>query len=138
MTTTPTTPDTHADRRLFHVTIVTPEALALETDVLSVTFPAHDGMVGILTHRAPLLTKLGTGVLLLDSPTSTQKFVISGGYAQMKDNALTILTDEAIAAAEITPERIAAETAKLAALKPATEPHAKAQARLTALRQAAQ
>ncbi len=135
-----TTPaaDTATDKRLFHVTIVTPEALALEADAISVIFPAHDGMVGILTHRAPLLTKLGVGLLTLESPVGTQNYLIAGGYAQMKDNTLTILTDEALAVSDILPGMLAAETAKLANLKPGTEPHTRAQARLTALRQATQ
>ena len=100
----------------FHVAVLTPEAPVLEADVNQVLVPAHDGLVGVLTHRAPLLTKLGTGVLRLDSPTEQQKFVITGGYAQMKDNVLTILTDEAIPAAQVTAQAIAAENSKLSAV----------------------
>lgn len=97
----------------FHVALLTPEAPVLEADVEQVIVPAHDGLVGVLTQRAPLLTKLGVGVLRLDLPAGAQRFVISGGYAQMKDNVLTILTDEALPAEQVTPEVIAAEDRKL-------------------------
>lgn len=100
----------------FHVAVLTPEAPVLEADVNQVLVPAHDGLVGVLTHRAPLLTKLGTGVLRLDTPQGQQKYVITGGYAQMKDNVLTILTDDAIPAAQVTSQAIAAEARKLEAV----------------------
>jgi len=126
--------------KLFHLALITPEALQLEADVLQAQFPAHDGSIGILTHRAPLLTKLGTGVLRLDLPEhEVQTFFISGGYAQMKDNVLTVLTDQALTAEQITPAVVAAEEAKLQPLSPAdpaTPVKRQAiQARLTAMRQ---
>jgi F0F1-type ATP synthase epsilon subunit len=49
-----------------------------------------------LTHRAPLLAKLGKGPLRLDLASGQRKlFRIQGGIAQMKDNRLTILTQTA-------------------------------------------
>jgi F0F1-type ATP synthase epsilon subunit len=72
--------------------------MIIETEVTSVKFPAHDGLVGILIYRAPLLTKLGSGRLTLNTTNEGEKtYQIRGGYAQMKDNVLTILTDDAIA-----------------------------------------
>lgn len=105
------------DSKLFRAALVSPEAQLLEAEVRSVKVPAHDGMIGILTHRAPLLTKLGTGVLELDLADGRhQRFLISGGYAQMKDNVLTILTDQATASEQITPQTRDALAAQLAAI----------------------
>ena len=122
----------------FHVAVLTPEAPVLEADVLQVLVPGHDGLIGVLTHRAPLLTKLGTGVLRLDSPTEKQRFVIIGGYAQMKDNVLTILTDEAIPESNVSNQLIAAESAKLNAVQgtdtPAMLRRQQLQARIQAMR----
>jgi F-type H+-transporting ATPase subunit epsilon len=98
----------------FKADLVTPEALVLETEVSEVQLPGHDGYVGILNQRAPLLTKLGVGILQLHTPTGVRKFLVSGGYAQMKDNLLTILTDEAIPEAQITPELVKTKQSKLA------------------------
>lgn len=86
------------DAKAFRAAVVTPEALIIEAEVTSVKFPAHDGLVGVLIHRAPMLTKLGSGPLTLSTTAGDEKvYQIRGGYAQMKDNVLTILTDDAIA-----------------------------------------
>jgi F-type H+-transporting ATPase subunit epsilon len=105
------------ESKIFHAAVVSPEAQLLEADVTAVQFPAHDGMVGILTHRAPLLTRLGTGVLRLDLATGEPaRFLIAGGYAQMRDNVLTLLTDDALSASDVTSEYRTHQAAKLAAL----------------------
>ena len=97
----------------FKASLITPEAIVLETNVTGAKIPAYDGLVGILSHRAPLLAKLGTGVLTLDTTGGSQKFLVTGGYAQMKGEELTILTTEAIPAGQITQQTVAAEQAKL-------------------------
>ncbi|MEM1012302.1 MAG: F0F1 ATP synthase subunit epsilon, partial [Planctomycetota bacterium] len=64
--------------------------------VRGVVLPAHDGLVGILTGRAPMLVKLGTGELRAEVTSGTSRqFSISGGVAQMKDNKLVVLTEQA-------------------------------------------
>ncbi|MEI8195859.1 MAG: F0F1 ATP synthase subunit epsilon [Phycisphaerae bacterium] len=105
------------DSKTFRAAVISPEAQLLDTDVTQVVIPAHDGMVGLLTHRAPLLTRLGVGILRLDLPDGTgSRFLITGGYAQMRDNVLTILTDEALPADQVTPQLRTATAAKMAAL----------------------
>ena len=102
----------------FKASLITPEAILFETSVVFAQIPAHDGLVGILEKRAPLLAKMGTGILRLDTaPNVSQRFLVTGGYAQMKGDELTILTTEAIPAKQITQETIASEQAKLAQLK---------------------
>ena len=82
----------------FQCVVVTPEEQALEATASQVILPAWDGDVGILTGRAPLLVKLGVGVLRVDVANGpSRKFVIDGGIAQMKGEKLTILTNQAIA-----------------------------------------
>ena len=108
---------TATESKTFHAALVTPEAQLLDCEVTAVQIPAHDGLLGLLNHRAPLLTKLGVGILTLESPGSApQRFLIAGGYAQMKDNVLTILTDEATPAAAVTVALRDAEARKLASL----------------------
>lgn len=82
--------------RSFHYSVVTPEQAVLEGEAESVTFPAHDGEVGILKGRAPLLCRLGIGPLKVRSGDEEQVLLIDGGFAQMVDNRLTILTEQAV------------------------------------------
>lgn len=106
----------------FACTVVTPEQQRFDGQVSQAIVPAHDGLLGILTHRAPLLVKLGVGPLRLDKPDGQKLFFfIDGGVAQMKDDRLTILSGEATPASEIDYEAARAEYAEAAALK-ATDP----------------
>jgi F-type H+-transporting ATPase subunit epsilon len=89
----------------FQCTIVTPEQQILDESINQAIIPGYDGMIGILTDRSPLLTKLGTGTLRVDRAGGQQSyFFVEGGVAQMKDNKLTILTTQAIPAAQIDAE----------------------------------
>ncbi len=100
----------------FHCSVITPERAVLEADATFVAFPAHDGEVGILPGRAPLLFKLGIGVLRVESPTvegGEESLFIDGGFAQMVEDRLTILTEQAKRPAEI--DRAAVEKALAAA-----------------------
>lgn len=83
----------------FQCVVVTPEQELLDQKANQVILPAYDGLIGILTDRAPMLARLGKGLLRIDPVGGTsQSYAIEGGVAQMKDNKLTILTHKAIAA----------------------------------------
>jgi F-type H+-transporting ATPase subunit epsilon len=106
----------------FQCVVVTPEQQVLDEQIVQAIIPGHDGKVGILTDRAPLLLKLGQGEMRLDLPSGQrQTFYVEGGVAQMKDNKLTILTTEATPAANINAESARAELAEAQAAKP-TDP----------------
>jgi F-type H+-transporting ATPase subunit epsilon len=80
----------------FKCVVVTPEQQLLEESLTQAIIPAFDGLLGILTDRAPLLAKLGKGKLRLDLASGQQRsYQIDGGIAQMKGNLLTILTHAA-------------------------------------------
>src|SRR6185437_1419499 len=103
----------------FQCVVVTPEQQALDESAAQVIVPAWDGETGILTDRAPLLVKLGIGVLRVDLASgSTRKFMIDGGIAQMKDNRLTILTSYAVAAEDIDVQAARAQYAEAEARIP--------------------
>lgn len=88
----------------FHCSIVTPERAVLETEAHSVSLPAHDGEIGILRGRAPLLCQLGIGTLRVEGPEGKEVFFVDRGFAQMADNKLTILTEQARRPSEIDRE----------------------------------
>ncbi|MBI1827554.1 MAG: ATP synthase F1 subunit epsilon [Planctomycetes bacterium] len=87
----------------FHCAVITPERVILDCEAQSVMFPAHDGEMGILTHRAPLVCKLGVGTLRVETGGQKQLFLIDGGFAQMLNNRLSILTQFAQKSSEIQP-----------------------------------
>jgi F-type H+-transporting ATPase subunit epsilon len=86
----------------FQCQLVTPEAMLLEAQVDYVDLPAHDGQVGLMHLRAPLVVKLGVGKLRLDLHESeSRQFLVDGGFAEMKNDKLVLLTDRAIPAEQI-------------------------------------
>jgi len=93
----------------FLCSVITPEQAVLEANATFVAFPAHDGEVGILRDRAPLLFKMGIGVLRVETPEGNHRFFVDGGFAQMVDNRLTLLTEQAKRPEEI--DRAAVERA---------------------------
>ncbi len=100
----------------FRCTIVTPEMQVLDESLTQAILPAHDGLLGILTDRAPLLAKLGQGPLRVDlAGGQSRHYYVEGGIAQMKDNELTILTSEATPADEINADAARAEYAEAVA-----------------------
>jgi F-type H+-transporting ATPase subunit epsilon len=89
--------------RKLHCCIITPEQQVFDGDATSVVLPAHDGFLGVLTNRAPLLCELGTGVLRVDTPKEGSKeFYVDGGFAQVLNNDVTILTERAAAAEAVS------------------------------------
>jgi F-type H+-transporting ATPase subunit epsilon len=118
----------------FQCTIVTPEAQPFNAAVTSVVLPAHDGQLGLLTNRAPILVRLGAGNLKIETTGKEVNYYVQGGVAQMKDNKLTVLTHEAVPASEINAEAARTELANAEKL-PAENP-AQRETRSNAIRRA--
>src|SRR6185503_3512866 len=102
--------------KTFHCTVITPERPVLEREATFVAFPAFDGEMGVLPHRAPILAKLGAGELRVESPEGNADFFINGGFAQMVDDKLTLLTEEAKPKAELDRVKAAQDLAAALAL----------------------
>jgi F-type H+-transporting ATPase subunit epsilon len=101
----------------FNCVIVTPEQQLLDEKATQVIVPAHDGEMGILSNRAPMLTKIGVGRLRVDLPGGSSKsYFVEGGVAQMADNNLTVLTDLAVPLDQLSADSIQKELAEANAL----------------------
>lgn len=98
-----------ADSATFQCSVVTPERAILECDAKFVALPAWDGEVGVLRNRAPLLCRLGIGALRIETPGENHLLYVDGGFAEMAENKLTILTS----AARLPDELDATEIAKI-------------------------
>ena len=79
----------------FQCSVVTPEKTVVECAATFVAFPAHDGEMGILLNRAPLVCKLGIGQLRIESPGGDRALFVDGGFVEVADNRMTILTEQA-------------------------------------------
>ena len=82
--------------------LVTPEVTLLDEQVAALRFPLHDGQIGILPGRAPMIGRVGYGelkVTRLDGGESS--YFVDGGFVQVKAEAVTILTDRALSRDQI-------------------------------------
>lgn len=105
--------------------VITPEQQVLKAAVDAVVIPAHDGELGVLPDRAPLMCELGIGQLRYASGGQTRRLFIDGGFAQVHENHVSVLTNRAVPAEEISPELLAKAEAA-AAERVSVEPEAQA------------
>ena len=78
------------------VSVISPERILFEGQVDSVVAPAFDGEVGILTGHAPMMTLLGEGTLKLGSgATGGRRFRVEGGFLQVVDDRVRVVTESA-------------------------------------------
>ena len=77
------------------VSVISPEAVLFEGTTDSVVAPAFDGKVGILTGHAPMVTLLGTGELRLGAEGTGQRFLVEGGFLQVVDDTVRVVTEKA-------------------------------------------
>jgi F-type H+-transporting ATPase subunit epsilon len=83
----------------FHCSVVTPSESVFDDEVKYVSFPAWDGQLGVMDGRSPLLTRLGIGPMRIELADGASRwFFVDGGFAQVHEGALTILTEHAAAA----------------------------------------
>lgn len=76
--------------------IVSPERLLLSETVRSVTVPGADGYFTVLGDHAPLMTTLKPGfVTVVDSGGISHVYYVTGGFADVNGEGLTILAEEA-------------------------------------------
>jgi F-type H+-transporting ATPase subunit epsilon len=79
------------------ISVISPEATLFEGQADSVVAPAFDGEVGILTGHAPMMTLLGKGTLRVGSGGGSRSFTVEGGFLQVVDNAVRVVTEKASA-----------------------------------------
>ncbi len=83
------------------VVIVTPEETTFDQTAVSVVLPLFDGEAGILPGHAPMIGRLGPGEVRVRSDSGESRFYVDGGFAQIEQNVVSVLTGKSIPAAEI-------------------------------------
>lgn len=76
--------------------VVTPERTEVDRVASYVTLPMYDGELGVAPGRAALIGRLGYGVLKLETDTGTERLYIDGGFAQVEDDVVSVLTSRAL------------------------------------------
>ncbi|HWV56995.1 MAG TPA: hypothetical protein VNZ57_05935 [Longimicrobiales bacterium] len=82
-------------RPALRVAVIGPERLLFEGEADMVVAPAWDGEVGVLRGHAPFMVLLGRGDLRVRHGDSEQRFFLNGGFMQVVDDVVTVLTERA-------------------------------------------
>ncbi len=97
---------------LLQLSIVTPEKLIVADDAEQVNIPGTEGDLGILFDHAPILTTMRAGTLSYQKGNEIIAMVVSGGYAEVTANRVTILAETVEFKDEIDLERAEAARKK--------------------------
>lgn len=98
--------------------VVTPESTALEEQADFVALPLYDGEIGIAPGHSPLIGRLGYGEMRLKSGGRESHYYLDGGFVQVADNVVSVLTSRAVPAGKVdvaAAEKHLAEVARRAA-----------------------
>ena len=80
-----------ADR--FRLRVYTPERELVDADVREVTAEGAWGQIGVLPDHAALVTALEPGELAYRSEGAVVRLDLGGGFAEVRDNVMTVLAD---------------------------------------------
>lgn len=103
------------DDKLIEVEIVTPQNTLFSGKAESVSVPGSKSPFQVLHNHAPIVSALDPGaVKIVDANGVTKYFAVSGGFAEVRNNKVSILSQLAEQSASIN---VQADTAKLEELK---------------------
>ena len=89
-----------------YLEIVTPERVLYQGDVKNITAPGAYGEFMVLPEHAPFFTSLEIGRLRFQTDSGQQWAAVHGGYFEVLDNRVTVLSNRAELAHEIDIERV--------------------------------
>ena len=81
-----------------HFELVTPAKLVLSEDVYMVVVPGTEGEMGIMAGHAPVMASIKDNAELAvyrSAGATPEKIRVSGGFAEVGDNGLTVLAESA-------------------------------------------
>lgn len=99
--------DSHAATGVgLRVVVVTPEQTVLDAPTSFVALPLFDGELGVAPGHAPMIGRLGYGELRIGRESSDQRIYVDGGFVQVADNVVSVLTNRAIPAQKLDAKSI--------------------------------
>lgn len=98
--------------------VVTPEETAVDEAVTFVALPLFDGELGVSANHAPLIGRMGYGELRLKCTNGeTLRFYVDGGFVQIADNIVSVMTNRAVPAKALETDAVAEGLAEASAMK---------------------
>lgn len=86
--------------------LVSPERRLASLQVTSVQIPGADGDMTAMEGHSPTITTLRPGVLTVDGPDGTADYVVTGGFAEIRADGVSVLAERAVAKGDMTQEHL--------------------------------
>ncbi len=87
--------------------LVSPERLLESTEADMVVVPGSEGDFGVLAGHVPIISTLRPGVIeIYDGNTVRQRIMVTGGFAEVSNDRLTVLVEEAMPLADVSPAQL--------------------------------
>jgi F-type H+-transporting ATPase subunit epsilon len=107
-------------------TVVTPERTLYDQPAEFVALALYDGEIGIAPGHAPMIGRLGYGEMRVRREDGvTDRYYIEGGFVEVLDDVVSVLTQRAMPVAEIN-TAVAREQMQAAQSRRAATPEAAA------------
>ena len=101
--------------------VVTPEMTVRDQAADFVALPLYDGEIGIAPGHSPMIGRLGFGEMRIREGDRTSRFYVDGGFVEVVNNVVSVLTNRAVPAEKLDPE-VVAEQLNSAQQRPAHTP----------------
>lgn len=85
--------------------LVTPEKVAAQGQADFVVLPAQDGEMGVLPGHQPFLVQLKAGEVRVTEHGEVRRFAVSGGFAEIRNDTVSLFAETAEQAEQIDAER---------------------------------
>ncbi len=82
--------------------LVSPERMLVSTQASEVQIPAAEGDLTVMTGHTPVITTLRPGILKVMAAGQTSEFAVTGGFAEVSPEGVTIMAERALPRAEMT------------------------------------
>ena len=82
--------------------LVSPERSLASFAATAVQIPGSEGDMTAMANHEPVLTTLRPGVLSVTAPSGVSEFVVTGGFAEVTAQGVTVIAERAMAKADVT------------------------------------
>jgi F-type H+-transporting ATPase subunit epsilon len=81
--------------------LVSPERKLASVEAEAVTIPGMEGDLTAMANHAPFLTNMRPGYVVVRNGSSEDGYFVTGGFAEISDNTVSVLAEEAIEKATV-------------------------------------
>ncbi len=84
--------------------LVSPERSLASLQAAQVLIPGAEGDMTVLPNHAPVLTTLRPGVVKVSAPEGELDYVVTGGFAEISSEGVSVLAEQAHLGSEVKKE----------------------------------